>query len=78
MESYSKYYDNTDNEVGTLFSDMDKAVRKKMKEQEEPKTKPAEVFEGFKETKKNKKKRATATGRARLTYKKDEVKDYRK
>ena len=55
---------------------MDKAVRKKMKEQEEPKTKPAEVFEGFKETKKDKKKRAT--GKPRLTYKKDEVKDYRK
>tara|TARA_R110000803_G_scaffold184765_1_gene247081 strand:- start:3230 stop:3460 length:231 start_codon:yes stop_codon:yes gene_type:complete len=76
MESSSKYYDNTDNEVGTLFSDMDKAVRKKMKEKEEPKTKPAEVFEGFKEKKKDKKR--NSSNKQRMTYKKEEVKDYRK
>ncbi len=76
MEFNNKYYDNGDLEKGVMWHDMDKAVRREMAKQEKPKTKPAEVFEGFKENKKNKKNKTTR--KPRVKYSKEDVKDYRK
>tara|TARA_R100000388_G_C7209372_1_gene142772 strand:+ start:417 stop:644 length:228 start_codon:yes stop_codon:yes gene_type:complete len=75
MESSKQFYDNTDIESGQLFHEMDKAVRKKMKEKEQPKTKPQEVFEGFKETKTTKKVKKRGPN---LRYRKEQKVDYRK
>ncbi len=75
MEASEKFYDNTDREHGILFHDMDKAVRREMKKQEKPKTKPAEVFEGFKETKSTKKAQRRKNP---LRFAKDKKIDYRK
>ena len=75
MEASEKFYDNSDREVGIHFADMDKAVRREMKKQEKPKTKPAEVFEGFKENKTTKKRR---NNKNRVGFKKEMIVDYRK
>jgi len=75
MEASEKFYDNTDRETGVHFADMDKAVRRQMKKQEKPKTKPQEVFEGFKETKKLKKAQRRKNP---LRFTKDKKIDYRK
>ena len=77
MEFNSKYYDNTDQETGILFHDIDKKIRREMAKQEAPKTKPVEVFEGFKETKNNKK--AKKQRKPAMKYNKEDTKkDYRK
>lgn len=77
MEFSQKYYDNTDIETGIMWHEMDKKVRSEMKKQEEPKTKPAEVFEGFKDTKKNAKKQINRKPAMKYS-KEDTKKDYRK
>jgi hypothetical protein len=77
MEFNSKYYDNTDQEKGVQWHEWDKAIRKEMKKQEKPKTKPAEVFEGFKDTKTTKKN--AKRGNKYFSYSKEDTKkDYRK
>jgi len=76
MEFSQKYYDNTDQETGILFHDIDKKIRREMAKQEAPKTKPAEVFEGFKESKSAKK--AKKRKPAMKYNKEDTKKDYRK
>jgi hypothetical protein len=49
-----KLYELTDKEDGLNLKKFDDKVKKEMKKQEKPKSKPSEIFEGFKDTKKKK------------------------
>tara|TARA_R100001079_G_scaffold55198_1_gene28233 strand:+ start:132 stop:362 length:231 start_codon:yes stop_codon:yes gene_type:complete len=55
METSILQYELDDLEQGKNLKKFQDDVKKEMKKQEKPKTKPSEIFEGFKE-KKNKKK----------------------
>ncbi len=74
MEYSEKQYDLSDREIGQNFASMDKAIRKEMKKQEKPKTKPQEVFEGFKEKNKTK---SSQKRKPLMRFAKEKKVDYR-
>ena len=55
METSIMQYELNDLEVGKNLKKFHDDVKKEMKKQEKPKTKPSEIFEGFKEMKVKKK-----------------------
>ena len=65
-----KLYELSDKEEGLNLKKFDDKVKKEMKKQEKPKTKPQDVFEGFKD---NKKKRKIKKNAPRFSKKSDPI-----
>jgi len=59
MDTSIKMYELHDLEEGKNLKKFNDDIKKQMKKQEKPKTKPIEIFEGFKEKKSKKKVKKT-------------------